>query len=220
VRLRTRLLPVVAAAGLVLAACGNDNDPANGEVGTTDDLQTDTTEPVGGTEDGLGNDELGEGDATEEGVEDGTEEDATADGDATGDATASGLEVATSDLGEHLVDDAGNTVYVNVVDADCGPECAIVWPPVTVDGDPSVGEGVDESLVGTTDRPDGTTQVTYAAQPLHTFISDDPGEAGGQGVAASWYVIAPDGTPIGAEDAAVGEADADDEDEQDEDDEG
>jgi hypothetical protein len=81
VRLRTRLLPVVAAAGLVLAACGNDNDPVDGEVGTTDDLQTDITEPVGGTEDGLGDDEFGEVDATEEGAEDGTEEDAAADTD-------------------------------------------------------------------------------------------------------------------------------------------
>jgi predicted lipoprotein with Yx(FWY)xxD motif len=214
VRLRTRLLPIVAATGLVLAACGDGNDPADGEVGTTDDVQTDTTEPVDETEDGLGDDEFGEVDATEEGAEDATEEDAAADTDAAAAATASGLDVASSDLGEHLVDDAGNTLYVNVEDAECGPECAIVWPPVTVDGEPDLGDGVDEALVGTTERPDGSPQVTYADQPLHTFVSDEPGQAGGQGVAAAWYIVAPDGSPIGAEAVAAGEDDADDEDDE------
>jgi predicted lipoprotein with Yx(FWY)xxD motif len=208
VRLRTRLLPLVAGAALVVA-CGDGNDPADGDVGTTDDLQTDTTEPVGETEDGLDEDEFGEVDATDEA----TEEDAAADaGTATGVATASGLEVATNDLGEHLVDDAGNTLYVNVEDAECGPECAIVWPPVSIDGDPTVGDGVDESLVGTTERPDGSSQLTYADQPLHAFVSDDPGQAGGQGVAAAWYVVAPDGSPLGVDETGatdVGDDDAD-----------
>jgi predicted lipoprotein with Yx(FWY)xxD motif len=208
VRLRTRLLPLVAGAALVVA-CGDGNDPADGDVGTTDDLQTDTTEPVGETEDGLDEDEFGEVDATDEA----TEEDAAADaGTATGVATASGLEVATNDLGEHLVDDAGNTLYVNVEDAECGPECAIVWPPVSIDGDPTVGDGVDESLVGTTERPDGSSQLTYADQPLHAFVSDDPGQAGGQGVAAAWYVVAPDGGPLGVDETGatdVGDDDAD-----------
>ncbi len=195
-RSRTRLLPVIFAAGLVLAACGDDTDPADDTVGTT--------EPAGDTEDGLGDDDLGEVDTTDEA----TEEDAAADADtATGTATASGLEVATGDLGDHLVDDAGNTLYVNVEDAECGAECAIVWPPVSVDGDPSVGDGVDESLVGTTERPDGSSQLTYADQPLHTFVSDEPGQAGGQGVAAAWYVVAPDGSPIGADEAADDDGD-------------
>jgi predicted lipoprotein with Yx(FWY)xxD motif len=208
VRLRTRLLPVVAAAGLVLAACGDGNDPDD-TIGTTDDLQTDTTEPAGDTEDGLGSDDVGDEGTTDEDTEaDGGDGDAAA-----GTATASGLEVATSDLGEHLVDDAGHTLYVNVEDAECGSECAIVWPPVTVDGEPNVGDGVDETLVGTTERPDGSAQLTYADQPLHTFVSDEAGQAGGQGVAAAWYVVAPDGSPIGADAAGGTDADTDETDE-------
>jgi predicted lipoprotein with Yx(FWY)xxD motif len=199
VRQRIRLLPVLAAAGLVLAACA---DGADDPVGTTDDLQTDVTEPVGDTEDGLGEDDLGEDPATEETEETEADDAATQDDAATGAATASGLDVATSDLGEHLVDDAGNTVYVNVVDAECGSECARVWPVVSVDGEPTTSDGVDGSLVGTTERPDGTTQLTYADQPLHTFVGDDPGQAGGQGVAGSWFVVAPDGEAIGADAAA------------------
>jgi hypothetical protein len=59
---------------------------------------------------------------------------------------------------------------------------------------------VSASLLGTTTRADGTTQVTYAGHPLYRFISDQKaGDVTGQGVnpfGAPWYVVSPSGAQI------------------------
>ena len=117
-----------------------------------------------------------------------------------GDDSAS-LEVADSDLGEILVDADGMTAYVFFADkrgeSTCYGECESAWPPITVDDEPVAGDGVDESLLGTTERDDGSIQVTYDDQPLYLFGADEgPGDTNGQGVGDVWYVVAPDGTAI------------------------
>ena len=56
------------------------------------------------------------------------------------------------------------------------------------------------SLVGTTARADGTTQVNYAGHPLYYFVGDKaPGDTTGQDIdqfGAKWYVLAKDGKKI------------------------
>ncbi len=141
-------------------------------------------------------------------------------------AAESGADLAVAshpELGEIVVDAAGNTLYVFVPDAQgdstCYDACAQNWPPLVSDGEVTVGEGLSQDLVGTVTRTDGSEQVTYGGWPLYTFVRDaEAGQANGQGANDVWYVIAPDGTPVGmpagddeGEDAAGDEAnDADD----------
>jgi predicted lipoprotein with Yx(FWY)xxD motif len=82
----------------------------------------------------------------------------------------------------------------------CVDDCAAEWPPLTADGDPVAGEGVDETLLGTITRDDGSTQVTYNGWPLYTFVDDTaPGDTTGQGIEDEfglWHLISPEGEPI------------------------
>lgn len=106
--------------------------------------------------------------------------------------------VADTDLGEVLVDDQGMTLYLFEPDeqsaSTCEDECAANWPPFLTDGDPAAGEGADAALLGTTERPDGTTQVTYDGWPLYHFGADEaPGDTNGQGINDVWWMVGPDG---------------------------
>lgn len=118
---------------------------------------------------------------------------------ATGDATIS---LATVDeLGDVIVDSSGFTLYLFSPDgtgpSTCTEGCATAWPPVLADAAPTVGDGLDASLVGTTDRADGTTQVTYAGHPLYRFGGDAvAGDANGQEVGDVWYVLDATGTAV------------------------
>jgi predicted lipoprotein with Yx(FWY)xxD motif len=141
-----------------------------------------------------GDDEPGPaaGGATDQATEEPTDEPA---------ASGASVAVADSDLGEILVDGDGMTLYVFFADkgskSTCYDDCEEAWPPLTVDGEPVAGDGVDQSLLGTTERDDGSTQVTYDDQPLYLFASDGaPGDTKGQGVGDVWFVVGPDGSPI------------------------
>ena len=88
----------------------------------------------------------------------------------------------------------------------CEGECASAWPPFVVSGGAeavSAGDQVDASLVSTTTRGDGSTQVTYNGYPLYYFVQDDgPGSTNGQAAESFggiWYALAPDGDPIVAD---------------------
>jgi predicted lipoprotein with Yx(FWY)xxD motif len=111
------------------------------------------------------------------------------------------VKVADTDLGSVLVDAEGKTLYVFDNDqgstSSCEGGCATTWPPVATEGDPSAGDGVDASLLGTTDRSDGTKQVTYDGHPLYTYNADTAaGDTNGQGVGGIWWVIGADGQKI------------------------
>lgn len=111
------------------------------------------------------------------------------------------LDVAESELGSILVDAEGRTLYVFLNDSGgestCYGECAANWPALETDGEPQAGEGVEASLLGTTEREDGTLQVTYNEMPLYQFAGDEaPGDTNGQGIGDVWYVISVEGEPI------------------------
>lgn len=107
-------------------------------------------------------------------------------------------------LGQILVDGTGKTVYLFVADkgttSACYTSCATIWPPVLTTGAPQAGTGAQASLLGTTARTDGTTEVTYAGHPLYYFIQDKAaGDAKGQainGFGGLWWVMSPSGAAM------------------------
>lgn len=117
------------------------------------------------------------------------------------------VRLAESDLGSILVDADGMTLYLFEADTDgsstCYDDCAASWPAL-IDDAPSAGAGVDESLLGTTERDDGEVQVTYGGQPLYSFASDRaPGDVEGQGVGDVWFVVDASGDAV-VEEARTG----------------
>jgi predicted lipoprotein with Yx(FWY)xxD motif len=121
-----------------------------------------------------------------------------------GSDTGAEVKVATSDaLGSFLVDDEGLTLYIFTNDtpnvSNCYDQCATNWPPLLTTGEPRASEGVDDSMIGTTERTDGTIQVTYNGWPLYYYIKDTKaGDTTGQAVGDVWYVLSPAGEMIGA----------------------
>lgn len=122
-----------------------------------------------------------------------------------GSPTAAGsdvsVQVASTALGDVLVDAAGMTLYMYDPDkqgaSTCYSACATAWPPLVVDGQPTVGTGADDSKVATVQRDDGTTQVTYGKWPVYYFAKDAaPGDTTGQGVGGVWWALTADGEPI------------------------
>jgi len=164
------LLALLTACLLLLAACSDD----------------------GGDDDAT---PAADGGATEQPAEEEPAEEEPA-----GDATVA---VSDTDLGEILVDADGLTAYVFLSDeqdsgeSTCYDDCEASWPPVVADGEPVAGDGVDDSLLGTIEREDGSTQVTYDGWPLYLFASDAAaGDVNGQGVGGVWFVVGPDGKAI------------------------
>ncbi|HXD82259.1 MAG TPA: hypothetical protein VNU27_11865 [Candidatus Acidoferrum sp.] len=119
-------------------------------------------------------------------------------------ATAATIKVATTALGQILVDGNGMTVYLFVADtgasSTCYTSCAALWPPVLTTGAPQAGAGANASLLGTTTRTDGKIEVTYAGHPLYYFVQDkSAGDTTGQGVnsfGALWWVLTAAGAAI------------------------
>jgi predicted lipoprotein with Yx(FWY)xxD motif len=115
-----------------------------------------------------------------------------------------------SGLGKVLVNGRGLTLYLFVPDkqsdsSTCYNACAQGWPPLLLPTGvttPVAGAGVQSSLLGTTHRTDGTTQVTYNKWPLYLWQGDsEPGQATGQGLnnlGGLWYVLSPGGSEITA----------------------
>lgn len=109
-------------------------------------------------------------------------------------------------LGTVLVDAEGLTLYGLTDDTDgvstCDGACADAWPPLTVDG-PDLPAGLDSGVFSVVERSDGTFQLKAGDWPLYRFAGDAaPGDTNGQGSGGVWFAAAPDGSLIGAPDAA------------------
>jgi predicted lipoprotein with Yx(FWY)xxD motif len=178
-----RKIILVALSGLLISACAGGAETlvttTAGQTTTTATQETTTTEETTTT--------AGQTTTTPQAALDGA-----------------AVFTADSELGTIVVDGEGLTLYILTADeqgpSTCYDDCAGAWPPFTTDGDPQAQAGVDASLLGTTDRDDGTTQVTYGGWPLYYFIQDAaPGDVTGQGIVGfggTWWVIGPDGMPI------------------------
>jgi predicted lipoprotein with Yx(FWY)xxD motif len=104
-------------------------------------------------------------------------------------------------LGSFLVDDKGMTLYLYTKDTPntsvCYDKCATAWPPLLTTGAPVAGEGVDAVKFGTTNRTDGTVQVTHNGWPLYYYEKDKaPGDVVGQDVGGVWYVVSAAGDKV------------------------
>ena len=92
-------------------------------------------------------------------------------------------------LGRVLVDGKGRTLYLYRPDrrgrSTCTEICAKQWPPFVLPAGvarPEAGRGVLAHLLGTTRRPNGELQVTYARWPLYLWQGDyEAGQANGEG---------------------------------------
>jgi|tagenome__1003787_1003787.scaffolds.fasta_scaffold20819047_2 predicted lipoprotein with Yx(FWY)xxD motif len=128
-----------------------------------------------------------------------------------GDPTAT-VDVATSSLGNILVDSRGRTLYLFKEDSGrksaCFGACATNWPPLRASGKPTAGTGVSESSVATIARSDGARQVSYNGHPLYLFAGDSkPGDTNGQGsdaFGAAWLALSPAGKAITAQPPQAG----------------
>ena len=106
-------------------------------------------------------------------------------------------------LGTILVDGEGRTLYLFTRDegntSSCTGGCAESWPPLLASFVhlELAGEGVQADLLGTFDRSDGSSQVTYNGHPLYNFSSDqEAGQARGQSIGGVWFVVSPTGEAI------------------------
>jgi predicted lipoprotein with Yx(FWY)xxD motif len=120
---------------------------------------------------------------------------------ANGEAEASGAAYvalgSVPKLGQVLVDSKGFVLYDFHKDkgttSACYGACEQGWPPLLTKGAPQPSNGASASKLGTTERKDGSMQVTYAGHPLYTFAGDSkPGEANGNDISAfgaEWYAL-------------------------------
>lgn len=127
-----------------------------------------------------------------------------------GGATISATEI--EGLGSVLVDAEGMTVYEFTPDeggteSTCYGACEGLWPPVLAEGKATAGEGAMSSDLGTTKRKDGSTQVTYNGHPVYTYSGDNaPGEANGQEIEGTWFVLDESGKAVEGTASAAGES--------------
>src|SRR6185312_7090670 len=113
------------------------------------------------------------------------------------------IDTSSTSLGTILVV-GGRTAYLFQRDtgphSTCSGACLAQWPAVTTAAAPKAAAGATASMLGTTKRPEGALQVTYAGHPLYFYAGDgSAGQTNGQGLnafGAKWYVVAPSGTSI------------------------
>jgi predicted lipoprotein with Yx(FWY)xxD motif len=179
-----RLLALIGIyASLALVACGDDDDDSASSEATTPAAETTADDSAGSEQ---GNEEDGQGGGG-------------------GEASKPGIEITTADsqFGEALFDGDQRAIYYfdkeQTEASECYGECAVAWPPVVTDGEPQAGGGADAKLLGTTERDDGSTQVTYNGRPLYYYVDDPVGQIACHNVnefGGLWLAVQPNGDPF------------------------
>jgi predicted lipoprotein with Yx(FWY)xxD motif len=122
----------------------------------------------------------------------------------TRDGQSATVGVSDTGLGNVLVDSHGRTLYLFRKDSgttsECTGPCANFWPPLKATASPTVGTGAKASLIGTTRRSDGTSQITYNGHPVYTYTGDhQAGDTTGQGLTAfgaGWFALSANGDQV------------------------
>ncbi|MEZ4503811.1 MAG: hypothetical protein R3C39_14410 [Dehalococcoidia bacterium] len=171
------IVPALAASVLLIGACSSD-DGEDTATPTESAVASETaTEAATSTET-----------ATETATTEGTTTTEPADSTVVAGESA--------DLGPILTDANGLTLYIFANDetgvSNCVEDtCVQNWPPLTAEGDPTGGDGVDGTLA-VIERSDGVMQVTYNGSPLYYYIGDtEAGQTTGEGVGGVWTVAKP-----------------------------
>jgi len=174
-----RTLVVIAAVGigLAVAGCGDDDD--------SDEPTTATQPAAEGGGKGAAQEKKAAG-AKDEAAKPGTE-----------------VTVADSQFGQVLFDGDDQAIYLfdkeSTDRSECYGACAEAWPPVLTEGGPVAGKGADAKLLGTTERDDGSTQVTYGGHPLYYYVDDPAGEVlchNFEEFGGLWLVVTPGGEAV------------------------
>jgi predicted lipoprotein with Yx(FWY)xxD motif len=81
----------------------------------------------------------------------------------------------------------------------CYEDCSASISPLLTNDTPRAEGGAIAAKLGTTERKDGATQVTYGGHPLYTWREEPPGQARGRGVEVfegRWFALRPSGEPV------------------------
>ena len=113
------------------------------------------------------------------------------------------IKAIDSDYGRVIADRKSEAFYLfgkeKAGKSECFGACAQAWPPVLTAGKPRAGTGAKASLLGTTKRPNGKLQITYAGHPLYYYVDDAPGTILCQDVSefgGLWLVVKPSGSAV------------------------
>jgi predicted lipoprotein with Yx(FWY)xxD motif len=169
----SRFVAIAAlAAGLLVAGCGDDDDDSeNGSGGATatEAAAPTSTEPATPAAAGAGNT----------------------------------IKTADSQFGQVLFDGDEQAIYYfdkeSGSKSECYGACADAWPPVLTEGAPQAGRGAQVGLLGTTQRNDGTTQVTYDGHPLYYYAHEGTGVVECHNVdefGGLWLAVQPSGQAV------------------------
>ncbi len=111
------------------------------------------------------------------------------------------LTVKSSSFGRVLFDGRGFVLYAFTRDKNgrsaCYGACAKAWPVYYAKATLRAGTGIKRSLIGTTKRRDGRSQITYAGRPLYYYFGDTKaGQILCQNVVefgGTWLIMRPSG---------------------------
>jgi predicted lipoprotein with Yx(FWY)xxD motif len=106
-----------------------------------------------------------------------------------------------SGYGDVLADAKGQPVYLFSADpskgSKCTGACAAQWPPLTVNGTPTAGTGLNASMLSSFTRADGAKQVLYNGHALYTHTGSNPGAYAGMAESGGvWYFVSASGSAI------------------------